>query len=351
MLSLSMEMALTDDGFFLCLACRKFGHQTLQCPAPGISDNSLDIYHGSSSSELCQRCSEINISNIVNADSVRDELEHWHFIGGFDRGKSSWDPGWKEHYKEVRFVLGPAPAIVLRAGCSLCRLIFAIFPRDIEEWSIVNNPEPWYLRPYPPYDRASRWNADVPLEVRAKYAVYFTVEQEHGEWRHRLESSTGPMQGTSLAFAPNMANYSGVKRLALAARDVGRDVDYVLLKSWIERCRTGHGVACRREWDDRVLSCRMIDVHQRQVIDCPPSCEYVALSYVWGGVQPDKDALEKGTLPQTIEDAITVTKGIGKRYLWVRLPQSYHQDTKLIFRLMLCVWISSYPSNKYNSYR
>jgi hypothetical protein len=32
-------------------------------------------------------------------------------------------------------------------------------------------------------------------------------------------------------------------------------------------------------------------------------------------------ALEKGCLPQTIEDAITVTKSLGRCYLWVRSLQ------------------------------
>lgn len=32
---------------------------------------------------------------------------------------------------------------------------------------------------------------------------------------------------------------------------------------------------------------------------------------------PEEGALDKKTLPQTIEDSITVTKQLGKRYLWV----------------------------------
>jgi hypothetical protein len=301
---------------YLCLACRRSGHQTARCPERRTSKQPLEIYERQNESSLCERCRTFDILSIIDADAVRDELEHWHFIRGFNKGKSSWDPGWKEHYENQRFALGPAPVLVLRANCPLCRLIFAIFPRDVKAWNIIENPEPWFLRPYPPYDRTGRWGADVSLDVRKRYAVYFTVEQEHGEWRQRLESSTGPTQGASLAFAASSGNV-GLRRKALCVREVNQKVNYQLLRSWIERCQSTHEVACRKAWDSRILSCRMIDVETRTVVACPEGCDYVALSYVWGGVQPEKGALENDTLPQTIEDAITATKGIGKRYLWV----------------------------------
>ena len=54
---------------------------------------------------------------------------------------------------------------------------------------------------------------------------------------------------------------------------------------------------------------------------------YAALSYCWGGPQPitltkltKRDMLRgiaTSTLPQTIQDAITVTRKVGLRYLWV----------------------------------
>jgi hypothetical protein len=63
----------------------------------------------------------------------------------------------------------------------------------------------------------------------------------------------------------------------------------------------------------------MIDIPARCIVQCPPNGEYVALSYVWGSVVPEKNALENRRLPQTIEDAITVTQELGIRYLWVFL--------------------------------
>ena len=58
-----------------------------------------------------------------------------------------------------------------------------------------------------------------------------------------------------------------------------------------------------------------------------PAAPYVALSYCWGGDQMAKTVKSRvtvyekdiplHTLPQTIQDAIVVTRGIGLRYLWV----------------------------------
>lgn len=55
--------------------------------------------------------------------------------------------------------------------------------------------------------------------------------------------------------------------------------------------------------------------------------DYVALSYCWGGDQPlkllsnNKTGLENGipftSLPQTLQDAVTCSKALGYRYLWV----------------------------------
>lgn len=63
----------------------------------------------------------------------------------------------------------------------------------------------------------------------------------------------------------------------------------------------------------------LIDCVNRQVVAAPHRCWYLALSYVWGNQRPR--AVEVGeilcSLPQTIEDAITVTLKLGFQYLWV----------------------------------
>ncbi|KAJ6487832.1 heterokaryon incompatibility protein-domain-containing protein [Mycena sanguinolenta] len=77
----------------------------------------------------------------------------------------------------------------------------------------------------------------------------------------------------------------------------------------------------------RVIDCRDPD-HPRLVISDPSDkLLYVALSYVWGEKQPHSTttanfknytaAINLLLIPKTIRDAITVTRKLGLRYLWV----------------------------------
>lgn len=127
-----------------------------------------------------------------------------------------------------------------------------------------------------------------------------------------------------------------------------------LLRSWLRRCRFWHGKECEHRIEDyedttwsRLLNegclprnLRLIDVRRRCIVRKPdlPHCEYVALSYMWG---KEKMKLETGkrpavlrrrhitvvegveqtplpqSLPQTIDDAIWLTKALGFQFLWV----------------------------------
>jgi hypothetical protein len=70
---------------------------------------------------------------------------------------------------------------------------------------------------------------------------------------------------------------------------------------------------------------KCIDCLSRNIVKITPDDLYFALSYVWGAPHPEtsspkgKDPV-KGLqigIPQVIEDAMTVVKSLGKRYLWV----------------------------------
>ncbi len=73
----------------------------------------------------------------------------------------------------------------------------------------------------------------------------------------------------------------------------------------------------------------VIDVQDRCVVRAPKNCQYLALSYVWGFVKQLRltklnaaSLMRKGSLsaqpvPQTIEDALTICRSLGVRYLWV----------------------------------
>lgn len=109
-------------------------------------------------------------------------------------------------------------------------------------------------------------------------------------------------------------------------------LDVSLAKTWLERCTRNHR-ACRCPIDTRLQMprTRLIDCTARKLINVGTwrfhRPRYAALSYRWGvpsgnemeqdqeGRNEPKDPLSN--LPLTIEDAISVTKSLGLRYLWV----------------------------------
>ena len=110
---------------------------------------------------------------------------------------------------------------------------------------------------------------------------------------------------------------------------------------WLSVCKFRHPKCSQREvaFPSRHDGFRLIDVRNRTLCQPAIECSYVALSYVWGTEpfsrtlksddgpillsdlikQINRDLRLPPCLPQTIEDAITVTKNLGQQYLWVDL--------------------------------
>lgn len=128
--------------------------------------------------------------------------------------------------------------------------------------------------------------------------------------------------------------YCGIIRRS-NARDtapITNEIDYAAVKNLVARCEDGHDMlpAASRN-TTQIIEIILIDVIQSCVIAATTAERYFALSYVWGRVtmlpltsdnrqdleQPG--ALEKfgSQLPLIIKDAMTFTRNMGERYLWI----------------------------------
>ena len=121
----------------------------------------------------------------------------------------------------------------------------------------------------------------------------------------------------------------------LHGRRVGETVNPDLLKRWIHTCENEHGEVCEKDWwrsngETLPNSVRIVDVTHMAIVPVPPTCRYVALSYVWGGPGESywttkanleqrriPGGLDASTLPGTISDAIQLVRQLGERYLWI----------------------------------
>ncbi|KAI4231922.1 MAG: hypothetical protein L6R40_007577 [Gallowayella cf. fulva] len=110
-------------------------------------------------------------------------------------------------------------------------------------------------------------------------------------------------------------------------------IDFELVKKWYHHCLTGQCGSNPTVIQEKNMpeGFRLIDVMNNCIVDFHHEYDYVALSYVWGGVATlqNKKAIRKELtkagaltrrshkLPNTIKDAIELTDNLGERYLWV----------------------------------
>lgn len=144
-----------------------------------------------------------------------------------------------------------------------------------------------------------------------------------------------------------LANDAPVPNKSLFPRIIKEQIDFEMVRGWLDVCERHHTLHCggvhpdlrRDDFVDiiqEIPSLRMIDVVDQCITLAPHNCKYIALSYVWGRIDPQKIlrtlkanivALEKpGSLtkpefydkiPITIRDAMLVVKELHMRYLWV----------------------------------
>ena len=109
-------------------------------------------------------------------------------------------------------------------------------------------------------------------------------------------------------------------------------IDFDILLGWLRRCQYEHGGTCDLPTSPRVPFLKLIDCHTRRIVPAS-NHQYLALSYTWGpepksvGEDNDLDFLPDD-LPDTIEDAITVTRKLGFQYLWIDRYCINHQNEK-----------------------
>jgi hypothetical protein len=116
-------------------------------------------------------------------------------------------------------------------------------------------------------------------------------------------------------------------------QDLGNDHTNQQIRTWLNECMRGHPESVTQK-GSAPLPTRVIDVGslsnpQSRLFE-PFSItyeQYVTLSYCWGrdrfttttsaNIDSHKQNLNWSTLPQTFKDAITTTRNLGFRYLWI----------------------------------
>lgn len=91
-------------------------------------------------------------------------------------------------------------------------------------------------------------------------------------------------------------------------------IDLTPVKKAIPHCKDHHNDDCGMAPRGRIPGLMVFNCNSRNTEPATEDTVYVALSYVWG---PGSGNVQTGDFPETIEDAIAVTKRLGYTYLWV----------------------------------
>ena len=136
-------------------------------------------------------------------------------------------------------------------------------------------------------------------------------------------------------LVPLADSLSSSKGLFLGRKIKNTSINVKCIKKWMKLCQKWHNEDCEQpsaslNWEFP-SEFRMVDAWDRRIVQAPPDCKFLVLSYVWGPIGvfkllkenlPDlqaKGALNKvwQNLPKTIRDTITLTSLLSIRYVWI----------------------------------
>ena len=129
---------------------------------------------------------------------------------------------------------------------------------------------------------------------------------------------------------PNLMHSIQIGFPELAA--AGSETHLKILRQWLKHCDDNHP-KCQPS-DTASLPTRLIDVGDRDSTtitlyetEANDSIKYIALSHPWGNpphfctfssnIEEYKQKIEFGKLPATFQNAVTITRELGFRYLWI----------------------------------
>lgn len=167
-------------------------------------------------------------------------------------------------------------------------------------------------------------------------SFYLNLLDDGPDYAPRLEVELETGQRAPHVFTVHGIEEDAQRQKPLSGRVVRQDLaNMEYLREWLDLCEETHDDPAQGEGGRAgpdMTSLRLIDTEEFRVRQVDMPARYACLSYVWGkGSQVQythatrsrleaNHGLQAGDglgLPQTIKDAIKVTREVGLRYLWV----------------------------------
>lgn len=306
----------------LCLKCRGEGHVVDECTTVErlgeldwmFSDErrnfNFECTGLDSEDNICSRCQSLELISLLESRPAWTQQSQ--FTDAYEKGHAS-----------IR-TLGRAGSIQFRKDCSVCCCLFAIAPSVlIPEQEVIIIPD---------------WTA-------CRISGELTYNSERPEKRNYATCLLVVVKPSS-SLIPFTARAHRGDALCLLDSDLEADrtlggryinpvtIDFGMILEWISSCQSRHNETCVPVHTDELRAIRLIDVETKKIVEYQgPDCDFIALSYVWGPIKPDTYRLHDTVraLPKTLEDALIVTKRLGKKYIWIDsvcIDQSSREDQR-----------------------
>ena len=227
--------------------------------------------------------------------------------------------------------LGKKPKNLDSVACDLCRFFYGHctkYKRD-------------YRHHVRLFDRIKQKKTINSIPSR-----FLSVIRENSrlEYDYKIESEIG--QNGLIFYTPSITETPH-----LIHEISPKTIDFDLLFSWIAQCQNQHYGSCqvRQKENSSLPYIHLIDCHNENVVRVEPPAKYLCLSYIWGQRTTDVSEHMVGKAanqqipfsfakaPHTIQDAIRVVRGMGRRYLWVDrycINQGVHSEKTLMIQNM-----------------
>lgn len=170
--------------------------------------------------------------------------------------------------------------------------------------------------------------------VREEMSTRLILRKELGKLLPRRETSTSP---ASPALLTTDEDDTRERPIWTSSRPAAVEALLPTILTWLKECDDMHTLACSLERVPKlpVLPTRCIDVGEadgsvdpRLAISGGCHGRYTTLSHCWGkgqlparlttsSVLPLSDAIHFDTLSRTYRDAISITRALGIRYIWI----------------------------------
>ena len=262
--------------------------------------------------ELCSNCQRINFEGAFCIPDIWPETDGV-VVAELGRKRTNWG----------------------KSACAVCRLFVAV--RVQPAGRPITDSSEYHLIALPFLKATKSVFPDVSLSkhLQKEDPTCFLVLS--GKRSLRVPSSGSPSLNNLIDRTPSFGMICPVVSSAtepsprVGTRRLLPDrIDYQLLRKWYDLCAQTHRKICAINSKEYPEMLTVIDCRTRRIIGAPPSCSYVALSYVWGkqqsttfsssvisGKNTGHRTLSSDTIPSVISDAMIVTLELGWQYLWV----------------------------------